>query len=426
MMMSKKSAKLAQLVLCLAALLTTSQAFSQSSDASSEARSEARSEAIDVGARPAELIAQLPDGELKSTLESCAGAPAQRSEFSIGHRGAPLGHPEHTREGYIAAAQMGAGILECDVTFTSDKTLVCRHSQCDLHTTTNILHTPLAKSCKTPPDYNSDTPFKNVQCCTSDLTIDEFKSLKGKADFGNKNAATLEAYHSLAGTPKAAQQNVTGTLMTHAESIELFTQLGVRMIPELKAPMVPMPYLSEFSQQQYAQSLVDEYLDAAVDPADVFLQSFNLDDVYYWIAETPAFGKQAAWLDGRYRDRSFDPSMEKSWKPSMSELTANGVQILAPPLWMLMTVDDDNNMVPSAYANAAADAGLDVITWTLERSGSLNKGGGWYYQTVKPAVKNDGDVYTALDTLSRKVNVKGVFTDWPATVTYYANCLGLD
>ena len=110
----------------------------------------------------------------------------------------------------------------------------------------------------------------------------------------------------------------------------------------------------------------------------------------------------------------------------MSELTANGVQILAPPMWMLMTVDDDNNMVPSAYANAAADAGLDVITWTLERSGSLNKGGGWYYQTVKPAVKNDGDVYTALDTLSRKVNVKSVFTDWPATVTYYANCLGLD
>jgi glycerophosphoryl diester phosphodiesterase len=38
---------------------------------------------------------------------------------------------------------MGAGILECDVTFTRDRELVCRHAQCDLHTTTNILDTPL-------------------------------------------------------------------------------------------------------------------------------------------------------------------------------------------------------------------------------------------------------------------------------------------
>jgi len=45
---------------------------------------------------------------------------------------------------------MGAGILECDVTFTKDLELVCRHSQCDLHTTTNILTTPLAAKCSVP------------------------------------------------------------------------------------------------------------------------------------------------------------------------------------------------------------------------------------------------------------------------------------
>ena len=43
---------------------------------------------------------------------------------------------------------MGAGIIECDVTFTKDRELVCRHSQCDLHTTTNILTVPeLAAKC---------------------------------------------------------------------------------------------------------------------------------------------------------------------------------------------------------------------------------------------------------------------------------------
>ena len=41
--------------------------------------------------------------------------------FSIGHRGGgPLQFPEHTKESHEAGARMGAGILECDVTFTSD------------------------------------------------------------------------------------------------------------------------------------------------------------------------------------------------------------------------------------------------------------------------------------------------------------------
>jgi len=81
-------------------------------------------------------------GALKSRLQSCADRPMQRKLFSIGHRGAPLMFPEHTVESNRAAARMGAGILECDVTFTKDKALVCRHAQDDLHTTTNILKSP--------------------------------------------------------------------------------------------------------------------------------------------------------------------------------------------------------------------------------------------------------------------------------------------
>ncbi len=43
---------------------------------------------------------------------------------------------------------MGAGILECDVTFTKDQELVCRHDQCDLATTTDVLTLPaLAAKC---------------------------------------------------------------------------------------------------------------------------------------------------------------------------------------------------------------------------------------------------------------------------------------
>jgi hypothetical protein len=44
---------------------------------------------------------------------------------------------------------------------------------------------------------------------------------------------------------------------------------------------------------------------------------------------------------------------------------------------------------------------------------------------VTDAVANDGDLYTVLDVLAQNVGVIGVFSDWPATVTYDANCMGL-
>ncbi len=385
---------------------------------------------IDVGDRPAQLIAKLPDGELRATLGACAANSAERTDFSIGHRGAPFKYPEHTREGYIAAANSGAGIIECDVTFTKDRELVCRHSQCDLHSSTNILQTPLAQNCSVPPDMNSSTPFSDVKCCTSDLSVAEFKSLKGRFDKSNKKAKTLEDYLSLKNTSHADASLTNGTLMTHAESIELFSSLGVKMIPELKVAEVPMPYKmadgSQWTQKQYAQALVDEYLEQSIAPSDVFLQSFNLEDVKYWLSETPEFGTQAAWLDGRYRDRSFDVNKPKTWKPSMEELVQAGVSTLAPPMWMLLALDDNENIVPSQYAVAAKASGLDLIAWTLERSGSLNNGGDWYYQTIKPVVNNDGAMYQALHVLAQDVGVKGVFSDWPATSSYYASCFGIN
>ena len=105
---------------------------------------------LSYGPRPAYLISKLPEGALKDKLQSCAAQTPSRSDFSIGHRGAPLMFPEHTVESNVAAARMGAGILECDVTFTKDMELVCRHAQNDLHTTTNILLTDLAQKCAAP------------------------------------------------------------------------------------------------------------------------------------------------------------------------------------------------------------------------------------------------------------------------------------
>ena len=30
-----------------------------------------------------------------------------------------------------------------------------------------------------------------------------------------------------------------------------------------------------------------------------------------------------------------------------------------------------------------------------------------------------------LDVLAQQVGILGIFSDWPATVTFYANCVGL-
>lgn len=382
---------------------------------------------IQLGPRPEFLINDMRPGPLREELLGCMTREPRRTAFSIGHRGAPLQFPEHTRESYVAAFRMGAGRIECDVTFTKDEALVCRHSQNDLATTTNILLTPLASTCVVPfrpavldDDGNVVEPA-TAECRTSEITLAEFKSLRGKMDAFDPKAQTPEEF--VTGIP-SFRTNLyagpsSGELLTHAESIELFTELGVEMIPELKAPSVPMPF-GEFSQQDYAQKLIDEYVAVGVAPEDVWVQSFDIEDVRYWLAHAPEFARQAILLD----DAGAPDEL-----PSRAELVsyeAEGINVVAPPMFALLTVQDDR-IVPSQYALDAKAAGLDIIAWTFERSGVLADGdNGFYYQTIDSAISREGDALVALDVLAREVGVRGVFSDWSAPVTYYATCTNLE
>src|SRR5262245_51340060 len=69
---------------------------------------------VQLGPRPYFLVQDMEDSALKQQLLSCFGDPMKKTDFSIGHRGAALQFPEHTKESYEAAARMGAGIVECD------------------------------------------------------------------------------------------------------------------------------------------------------------------------------------------------------------------------------------------------------------------------------------------------------------------------
>jgi glycerophosphoryl diester phosphodiesterase len=377
---------------------------------------------IQLGPRPMYLVDKLPQGELKKRLQACENLPAKKSQLSIGHRGASMQFPEHSRESYMAAAREGAGTVECDVTFTKDRELVCRHSQCDLHTTTNILAIPeLAAKCSVPfTPYDPVTgKAANAKCCTSDITVSEFKRLTAKMDGFNPKATTVAEY--LQGTPawRTEAYAANGTVMTHKESIELFKALKVDMTPELKEASVPMPYEGDYTQEMYAQQMIDEYKAAGVSPKRVWAQSFNLNDNLYWIHHEPAFGRQSVAL------APVDtPDQIPAAQAMLPVMAAQGVKIVAPPIWALLSLNKSGRIVPSDYARAIRANGMDIISWSLERSGPLTDGGGYYFQCVTPAIKGPGDYYTALDVLVKDAGIIGMFSDWPATVTYYGNCMG--
>ena len=378
---------------------------------------------LSYGERPFYLIDKLEAGELKDKLMSCATQMPQRTAFSIGHRGAPLQFPEHTVQSNVAAARQGAGILECDVTFTADKELVCRHAQNDLHTTTNIVATDLAAKCTTPFTAAAGDANAAAECRTSDLRLAEFRTLKPKMDASFAKASTAQEY--LGGTAAfRTDLFVDGAeLMTHKESIELFKGLGVKFTPELKSASVEMPY-DGFTQGDYAQKLIDEYKAAGIPASDVFPQSFNYEDVLYWIDNEPEFGKQAVYLIDDSSIPNLNGNDPATWGFTAADLKARGVNYVAPAIPFLLTLED-GRIVPSRLATELKAAGINIVTWTLERSGPLATGGGWYYNSVTAAIDSDADYYNVLHALAQDVGITGIFSDWPATVTYYANCYGL-
>nr|POF14328.1 extracellular protein [Quercus suber] len=211
--------------------------------------------------------------------------------------------------------------------------------------------------------------------------------------------------------------------MSLKEQISLVDSMGLNFTAEAKTPQVPMPFQGDYTQEDFAQQIVDTFNEANI-PADrVWLQSFLPADIFFWIDHDPAFGLQAIYLDerGDSNESSYEAAIA-----SMPDLAARGVKIIAPDIWQLVTADNaTGKIVPSRYALAARDAGLEIITWSFERSGPLETGGGSYYESVSNLINNDGDEFTVIDVVAQQVGATKIFADWAATITFYANCFGL-
>lgn len=102
--------------------------------------------------------------------------------------------------------------------------------------------TDLAAKCAAPfvpADADAETPAY-ASCCASDITLEEFKTLCGKMDTADSTATTVEEYFGGTANFRTDLFSSCGTLVTHAESIELIKSLGAIFTPELKTPSVEM------------------------------------------------------------------------------------------------------------------------------------------------------------------------------------------
>jgi len=367
-----------------------------------------------VEAEPADrfqyLVGELNKSSLKTKLSECLSLPVRSTDFSISHRGAPRGYPEHSREGYLAAIEMGAGLVECDAVLTKDRELVCRHSECDLHRTTNVLKTELASQCNAPFEPWKPGSRATARCCTSDLTLRQFKSLCARSDRVNDRATSVEEY-LVDKTPMKGTPNVRcGTLQTHRESIRLISEHGRKHIPELKVMNAQTLRVLNLSVEQYADMLLSEYRSLDISPDRVFLQSFSWNVIEYWLGHYPQYAKNVVFLDGRGRNPSF-----RSSQPNMESLYEKGLRIIAPPIPMLLEMNEQGALQETRYASHALAAGLDLITWTFESGLS----------DIPGFSKTESDRVWVLHALRDEAKVRGVFSDWPNTVTRYANCMNL-
>lgn len=113
--------------------------------------------------------------------------------------------------------------------------------------------------------------------------------------------------------------------------------------PELKFPEVEMPFQGNYTQEMYAQQMVDEYIEAGIPPEQVWLQTFHWPDLYYWLANT-TYGGQAVALDET--EYASNEEIDKN----LDELVANNVAIVAPPLQFLVeAAPDTENLVRKVF-----------------------------------------------------------------------------
>mmetsp|Transcript_26224 Transcript_26224/g.67441 ORF Transcript_26224/g.67441 Transcript_26224/m.67441 type:complete len:524 (+) Transcript_26224:188-1759(+) len=378
-----------------------------------------------------------------------------RTEQSIAHRGAVALAPEHTMLGYQMALDMGAAYVECDVAVSSDDVLVCRHSMCDLHTTTDILkggHDDLAAKCSQPfQPASGDTPA-SVKCCTYDFTYAELATLCMTTDESTDPTATEAATYTVGPPSWRSNAFVTKSgachkIPKHKDVSRWLIDNGAHAIPELKdtASNDTQQYLSSAgkSVEGLADMLMAELMEVGyiqtmsnassglgwADPSapKAVMQTFDREVAKYWKSLPNAL--PVCYL---YENSDVCDPANCGTAEVVTELLEMGVEVIGPPIWDLVQ-SEGHQMKPTPRATMLTDMKAGLTPWTLERSGCPGGAAGipdyagpcgWYYQGLEGVSAHEyADVLLMMYTLFHEVGVNGAFSDFPLTTTVFANCV---
>jgi len=396
---------------------------------------------------------------IKMELGSCESADAKRSNpKSLAHRGTPAVAPEHTMAGYQLARSMGAAFIECDVAVTKDQILVCRHSMCDLQTTTDILkggHDDLAAKCSQPFLPSSGPHPASATCCTYDFTLEELQQLCMTMDEVVNPGATVAANYTV-GPPfwrsryGVVESGTCEKIVKHRDMAAWLISVGAHAIPELKdtategtvkflesvgssAAGLANQLMAELQEVGFTQTMVNgsrgEGWSNPEGPKAI-MQTFDREVAKYW--KTLPGSLPVCYL---YKNEGpCDPS-DCGTGQAIQDLARAGVEIIGPPLFGAVT-SHRHTMRPTLRAAMLTEMGFGIIPWSLERSGCPAgevTGGeehagpcGWYYTRLAGESAFDySDILLLLYSLIHEVNATGMFSDYPLTTTMMANCVSL-
>mmetsp|Transcript_18575 Transcript_18575/g.30188 ORF Transcript_18575/g.30188 Transcript_18575/m.30188 type:complete len:581 (+) Transcript_18575:107-1849(+) len=437
--------------------------------------------------------------EIRRNISSCKH-PLAFNLRTYAHRGAALVAPEESLMGYKIAKESGAGFIECDASVTKDGELVCRHSTCDLHFTTDIIenHRNMLSRCSVPFQPSVNGSDAQLMCCTYDFPLDELKKLCGIMESTmNTSATTLDQF--LLGPPGFRSNPLPSygdptscqNLVAFREYLKYARKEGLNVIPELKdtgEPRVERFLRRELETDIYAlanefsRQILDHGFEPKVEETDwnnvgkyggiTIMQTFDRRIASHWKRHESSADIRVEFMWKSYRPKSVTNLTCTSLSDCgtfdiLSGLAADGVDIFGPPIRLLVQNSShhilEKSSAAEAYTNlirssskrnkgreeggATASMFPALTSWSLERSGcdversssSSSSASdlyspqvqpaqigpcGYYYDSVEnAAVFSEPDVLLVLDVLFREVGIIGLFSDFPASVSTFVNCV---
>jgi glycerophosphoryl diester phosphodiesterase len=254
----------------------------------------------------------------------------------VGHRGAPAYRPEHTRESYELAIDLGADMIEPDVVVSRDGALVVRHESA-LSLTTDIADRP------------EFADRRRVGRLGGRRVRDWFVE-----DFDLTELRTLRAVERLPGLrPLNTAYDGRSGILTLAEVVVLARARGVGVLAELKPSKDAV---------RLASLVTDELVRTGCADADgpVVLQSFDTAVLREIRARTGDAGPRLVQLV------SDSPVGDPLVTPAGLREVSTYAQGIGPSRNRLLPLDENDRIVPAAGLVVEAHrADLAVICWTL-------------------------------------------------------------